>query len=462
MRPIALLFLGVLALSQTPTFADKPSKEPPSASDAKEHADTNGTKAKPDEAKPKAAEEAESDEKEETPKPVTISGVLEAIESTEIVADTEHFTSLELKRILPHGSRVAKGANVVWFETEDLDKQIKTAETELRLAKLKREDDEFAFKQFVETQKLDREAAERKRKQAQQKFDNYTQVDRDREVMTAEFNLKSSRASLENAREELQQLEQMYKEDDLTEESEEIVLKRAKQSVEFAEYRLQGTEISSDRTVKQNIPRTEAQQADSLARAQMEYEKSLRELVSARTRKDIERARDADKFKEQETKVAELRAERKKSVLKSPIAGIVLHGKLNRGRLSEKPSTLDAGSKVTASQVIATVVSPTRLRIRLALEEKNLSTVSVGTKCKVKTKAVPEFEAKGVVKSVSTVAYAGSKFDCVVQLQTKKLPEQLTPTMSCDLEFPTKEASKEQGSGKAKNKKAKQPGDRNE
>ena len=121
-----------------------------------------------------------------------------------------------------------------------LDKQIKEAEIELRLAQLKLDDDEYAHEQFLETQKLDRAAAELARKKAQQDYDNFVQVDRERQIKSAAYNLKSSQSTLENAKEELEQLEQMYKEDDLTEESEEIVLKRAKQSVEFAEYRLEG------------------------------------------------------------------------------------------------------------------------------------------------------------------------------------------------------------------------------
>ena len=42
----------------------------------------------------------------------------------------------------------------------------------------------------------------------------------------------------------------MYEADDPTEESEEIVLKRAKQAVEAAQFRLEGVEIQSNRVVE--------------------------------------------------------------------------------------------------------------------------------------------------------------------------------------------------------------------
>ena len=56
-----------------------------------------------------AADEPESasDEKSKT-KTVKIGGVFEAINSVEISPDTEHITSLEIKRIVPHGTKIGE------------------------------------------------------------------------------------------------------------------------------------------------------------------------------------------------------------------------------------------------------------------------------------------------------------------------------------------------------------------
>ena len=266
--------------------------------------------------------------KEDKPKVTKLSGVFESLSASEIKADTEHLSGLEIKRVLPHGTKVTKGQNVVWFETEDIDKQIKSAEIDFRLSKLTLQEDNFGYQQFLKTQALDKAAAELSRKQAQQAFDNFVQVDRERQIKSAMQNLKSSQASLDNSMEELKQLEQMYKEDDLTEESEEIVLKRAKQSVEYAEFRLEGSKISTQRTLKQSIPRMELQQKATLERAQMAYQKSIHDLEVARQRRDLEMGRKKIKFAEEEKKLKELQAERKKVVLQAPGAGLVFHGNL--------------------------------------------------------------------------------------------------------------------------------------
>ena len=378
---------------------------------------------------------ATDDEASKESNQTKIAGVFEAVKAKEILVDTKRVESLKIKRLVEHGTHVRKGQNVVWFETKDIDKTIKAAEVELRLAKLELQDAEFEHEQFLETQELDRAAAIRARENAQQDYDNFVQVDRERQQLTAEFNLKFSQAALENAMEELEQLEQMYKEDDLTEQSEEIVLKRAKRAVESAQFRLDGTTIQSERTVAQGIPRSTAKQEDSLARAQIAYQKSVQNLESARRRRDIELAQTRDKFSDQKERLDELRQARKRVVLASPIDGVFLHGRLNRGKLGDKPSSLQIGSKVASGQVVATVVNPDKLQIRVNLDEKHLAIVTPGTKCTVTTAAFAEFETSGTVKSVSSVPYAGTRYDCVVTFQRTKRQPPLRPTMTCELTF---------------------------
>ncbi|MGB7324391.1 MAG: HlyD family efflux transporter periplasmic adaptor subunit [Rubripirellula sp.] len=396
-------------------------------------------------AEPKTEPVAEDTEKAPEPKTINVDGVFESVVRTEIAVDAEHVASWEIKKLVEHGSMVTQGQNVVVFETEDIDEQVKKSETDLNLARLAIEDAEFDFRLFVESQKLDREAAELARKNARQGYDNFVQVDRDRNVLSAEFNLKSSKASLENAQEELEQLQQMYLEDDLTEESEEIVLKRAKQAVEYAQFRLDGTKVSSERSIQQGVPNSTAEQEQSIAKAELAYKKSMHDLNSARQRREIEMQTKRDDFKKQVEKAAELKQERKQSAIASPIDGIVLHGELNRGKLGDKPSTLETGSKVTPKQVIATIANPKKLQIHATVDQGKLDVVSEGSKCKVTCDAFPDFEATGTVKSIASVGYASGKFDCVVNFKMPKDSPAIMPTMTCKLTFAgaEKEAAKE-------------------
>ena len=371
-------------------------------------------------------------------KATQLKGVIEAVVTEEIEAATEQITSYKIERLIPHGSTVKAGQNVVWFDSEPINDQVKSAEIEMRLATITMEEDEFNHKQFLASQQLKRTAVERTWQAAQQTYTNFVKVDRDRTVATQENLLKGSLASLENAKEELAQLQQMYDADELTEESEEIVLKRAKRAVESAEFRHQSTVIAVDRAIKQVLPRTIAEQEAAFTTAEHAHEKAVRDLAVASARAQIEITKKRDAYKKAQKKLSELKAERKQVVLASKISGIVVHGKLTRGKLSDKPSLLTKGATVTGNQVIATVLEPRKLQIRLDLSQSNLPVVTPGAKCTVTVPGVEGFKATGTVQSVSEIPYAGARYDCVVTFSAGK--HKLTPTMACDVSFAAKES----------------------
>lgn len=373
-------------------------------------------------------------ETEKAAEPIKVQGTFEATQSWELIHGLDQFGELEIKKILPHGTEIKEGQTVIWFDTESIDKKLSDAENDIRLARIDAADEQFAFDQFVAAQELDRQDAERARQSAKQTYDNYLQVDRDRKIKSAEFDLEMSKASLENAAEELKQLQQMYDADDLTEESEEIVLKRAKRAVESAQFRLESTEIRSKRTLEQSIPAEDAQTEATWERAQMTYEKTIRNLDSAKKKRDLERRKAAKALAEKESDFEELRQQRKAIVIKSPGNGILLYGELNRGALNAKPSPIEAGSKVSTKQVIATVVQPKKMRVRLTLSEADLVDIKTGDSCVIKPAIDPKAEAKGVIDSVATVPFMGTKFDATVKV-VGQLPEAVKPTMTATVEL---------------------------
>src|SRR5206468_2329789 len=90
---------------------------------------------------------------------------------------------------------------------------------------------------------------------AEEDYDYFQNTGRAQREKSARFNLKSAQQRLDNAKEELSQLEKMYKADDLTEETEEIVLKRQKFAVEAADYSLETSKQMADQSLNTTIPR---------------------------------------------------------------------------------------------------------------------------------------------------------------------------------------------------------------
>ena len=362
-------------------------------------------------------------------------GYFEPVGAAELAAGTEQIKSLVIKQIVPHGTQVKKGQALVWFKSDDVDKQLDDAEAALRLAELKQQEAAFTQQQFLKIQALDLAVATRAKRDAQQAYDNFVKVDRDQRIASTGFNLKSSNASLENAMEELKQLEKMYKEDELTEESEEIVLKRAKRAVENAQFRLKVAEIAASRSLEQVIPREQEQQDDTIARALLAFDKARRGLDLDRQRKEIEVAKGKKAFAKQKQDMDTMRADRKQMVLRAPADGVVYHGTLARGKLGEKPSSLATDVTVTNKQVLVTLVNPRALQIRVDLPETALRHVKPGSKGVASAKAFPDRKLEITVKSVSLIPMSNGKHDCVVNVRLDGNEPAIAAGMACNVEF---------------------------
>ncbi|HCU87099.1 MAG TPA: HlyD family secretion protein, partial [Verrucomicrobiales bacterium] len=72
---------------------------------------------------------------------------------------------------------------------------------------------------------------------------------------SARFSLLTSQNSLAYAEEELKQLKKMYAADDITEETEEIILQRATHAVNRAKHFLERSESTAANTLTATLPR---------------------------------------------------------------------------------------------------------------------------------------------------------------------------------------------------------------
>ena len=375
---------------------------------------------------------------------VSVSGYLEPVGAAVISPDTKRFAALKIEKIVPHGTKVKKGQAIIWFETDAIDKQIEESELAIRKGELSIAALDIESKQLGELSRLDREAAQRAHKHAQEDYDDYVRTLRAERVESTEASLKSSRYSLENVMEELKQLEQMYKEDELTEESEEIVLKRAKRSVESAQLRLKHAETATARALEKTIPRDDVSREVGKIREQMSFDKQIREIDSKRRLREMEIAAERKSHAKKEKELGELREDRGRMVLKAPMDGVVYHGTFARGKISDKPSALKKGAAATGTQEIVTVVKPSSLQVRLDLPEKELHQVAAGLKATVSASGYPDVVINGQVKSVSAIPMSSGKFDCVVTMRLPKNAPQIVAGMAANVKIEVAEKLKKQ------------------
>src|SRR5262249_40373532 len=116
--------------------------------------------------------------------------------------------------------------------------------------------------------------AERGKKLADEDLQKFMDTDKSISEKSANFMVKSNANYLQYAKEELRQLEKMYRDKDIREDTEEIILKRQRDQVEQIDFMLKLTELRRDQTLKIALPRTEYQVKEAAVKAAMSLEKA--------------------------------------------------------------------------------------------------------------------------------------------------------------------------------------------
>jgi HlyD family secretion protein len=371
--------------------------------------------------------ESDKDEpKTQTVKPgpfkveVTFDGVYEAAKATEMILEPEVWSSLKVEEVIDEGQRVRKGDTLLKLETDDLDDAIRDQEFALRLSGLALQQAKVELATLEKSVPLDLEAARRAQRIAEEELEYFRNIREEQQKTAAAESLKSAEYSLEYSQEELDQLEQMYKADDLTEQTEEIILKRAQRSVERSQYFLDIARNSYTRTMDFTIPRERQQVEEADVRARLSLRKSEATLPASLDKARTELEKTAVAHQRLEEKLQQHKADRELMVVKAPVEGIVYYGQAERGvwttAATLRKQLRPAGS-VSANTVLMTIVADEPTVVRVDVPEKDYRHFSEGVPAVVKPTAFPDTTYKGTCGPLSPAAVKPGTFDGEVRFE---------------------------------------------
>ena len=241
-------------------------------------------------------------------------------------------------------------------------------------------------------------------------------------------------------KDELDQLEKMYEADDLTEETEEIVLKRQRNSVEFAEFSLENARLSRDETLNIRLPRYDISIKETLERTALAEARAQMALSL-----DLNRARyELEQRKKARTKSldrhAKLLEDRGLMEIKSPADGIVFYGQSVNGRWSDTATLINKykpQNNVSPDSVLMTIVESRPLYVTSTVDEGKRPDVSDGQKAKIALPAEGADRVAGEVKSISPIPVSPGKFEINFDLAQDEIPDWIVPGMSCKVQIMT-------------------------
>jgi multidrug efflux pump subunit AcrA (membrane-fusion protein) len=362
---------------------------------------------------------------------LTLKGVVVAEKVHEVAFRPRAWAQLVVDWAAPHGSRVKAGEVILSLEVDKLDQAIADAEKDMAISDLDFAVKKVEFETLKASVPLDVEAAERALRIAREDFERYQKIDRPLQIKSTEFGVKAAKDHLTYVKEELRQLEKMYKADELTEETEEIILQRQRNAVERTEFALEKTLAAAEKTMKVDIPRQDVAAEEGVARRELAHAKARAALAAAVKKAELEfeklqvaRSRAAEKM-------AKMKADREALVVKAPFDGMVYYGACVAGNWTSLNRSLNAGTALKPLEVAMTLVQPRPVFVRATVAEKDVMHCRPGLSGTATPVAFPGAGLPARVTSVSAVPVAPGNYEVKLSVDVPEGAVAIVPGMNC-------------------------------
>ena len=413
------------------------------------NAESNATKTSPDSIKSKKAED-KVENKYKTTKPekkdfritLSLAGFFEDPDSIPYGIETESW--MELKVVTPplHGSLVSKNKKLLTLDLDKINKRLNDMKHELSILNLNQQILVNELKRDEEIQKIEISEINRNEKFSQRNFHHFKEVDLPHEKKSANFELKRYEENLSYMLEELNQLKKMYESDDITEETEEIIITRTQNDVNRARFALDGAKIRRDKRLSLEIPNMEYEKQDAFQKEKLSFKTSkiIKPLEIRKKRLEIEKIQVNKNRLILEIK--EIEKDLDKMIAPSPIDGTIFIGKFDRGQWSgTKPfeQKLKKGGVLKSHEEFLTISPLKRIQARINLPEKHFHEVSKMSEGKLTATIYPKLEIDCKIKKISKFPISPNVFDLILDVNLPKGTAAPVPGNSCSLEIVTYE-----------------------
>lgn len=307
--------------------------------------------------------------------------------TTVIQIEPEEWSDFVVQEVVEHGSTVKAGDILVKCDREDYDEKLADANKAVRSRKLNLDKVQRELADLELTTPRSLEGERLACLQAKETLDYFNRVGRDLEERVAKERLDSAKMSLEYVQEELKQLLMMYEEDGVTEDTEEIILKRQRIALKRAKFGLERAELGHKWSMEKTIPRKAVDLQRKYDSALLKYETAKLSLPRALELKKIavEKAIKADK--EADEKLAKMKAATEFFTVKAPSDGMIYFGEIKESSWSASGADQflkEDGKLPTETPLLSIIATDTTFSLhsstgqadRLKMNEGNTATVT--------------------------------------------------------------------------------------
>ena len=288
-----------------------------------------------------------------------ISGILIPTKTQTVLLSPERWKSFTIESVPDHGAEIKAGEPLIVFKTEAINKALigqadNIKSQELKLAIANRELTELQQKNA-----LSLAGAKRRMDNAEADlaYHQSTALPARRESL-AQSQLKAE-DYLSYAQEELAQLLKMYAEDDLTEETEEIILTRQKSNVRNAENNLTDLKRRNAHTLEVTLPRELVGLQEKVETARIDYATAKLNLERSYQLKKLEVAKLERELADAREDLTKTEADRNLFDIVAEFDGNLLYGEFSDGQWKKGKTGefLKKGKNVPTNSTVLTLVA---------------------------------------------------------------------------------------------------------
>lgn len=306
----------------------------------------------------------------------------------------------EVAEVLKTGGRVKKGDVLLRLDPEGIDKAIDDARVESDQAtrRLKIAQNEQVIMKEGNATRLEQVA--KSRIKAEQELMIWEKYDSPDMLRQTELGMMSRQFSLDDQKQELGQLEEMYSGTHLAQETKDIVLDRARRGVTMSEEYMKLARNDDTVTREYRHPQRDEQVRDALRWAKEDETHAKVGVANAEDRKAMELESAQRNVKDNAKRLTDLEADRKLLEVVAPADGIMTS------------IELDPRDNVGARQTICEVLDPRDLVVKFSAQPSDLRVLAPLQGEAVKTVALrlpdfPEIKLTGTITEMGEMISTG-------------------------------------------------------
>ena len=356
-------------------------------------------------------------------------GSFEPIDPFEVRIRPKAYTGeMTITSIVANGAAVKKGDVLLEIDPVVIKRMIAAAENDLlnaRAAKTKTEAD-AKIAEEADASALKQQQAGLKEAEGALKW--FQEMDGPQYLKQIDLALQQWDDQVKDAADELDQLKKMYKSEELTNATADVVVRQAIRKLEMARDMQTMMKERAEKARAFTYPNILQHYKDQTEQAKQQFELFEAAQAAQKVQRQTGLAASQASFAAAELRDNELKADMEKLTVRSPVDGVVSYGQIVQGNWQgADPKLLRVGERATPQSVLMTVFVPGKLRLVVDMAESKYFALKSGQKASISPVAYPELKYEGLCEPDQHTPGASGSF--ALHISTGEVDSRLVPGM---------------------------------